>query len=463
MMRRKLPGIPIATFVTDLVTVLIALVVSYHIRFHLRFVPVTKGYIPQEYIRLLPFATFMWLITMNLVGLHRAGEPIFNLEIFKKIIKSSAIVFLIIVSINFFLREASYSRLLFMIAPLVVIVCTTLSRILLSELVRQLVWKKGKGVLRLLIIGTGPMAETLVKRLNQKPLNYKIVGLLATDEGKVGEHVYGFPVLGRYEETPEIAEKQKIDSVIVADANLSNSKLMELLIESSKHLVDVKFVPGIMEIMLREASIQQVEGIPLLGLRDTPLQGWNILFKRTFDLLIDIPLIILLSPVFLLIAILIKIDSRGPIFYTQERMGLDGYHFRIIKFRSMFSDAEDRTGPTFAEKDDPRCTRIGRIIRRFNLDELPQLFNVLIGDMSLVGPRPERPHFVQQFKEMLPDYMLRHRVKSGLTGWAQVNGLRGNTSIKERIKYDLYYIENWSLWLDVKIILLTLFAQKNAY
>ena len=237
----------------------------------------------------------------------------------------------------------------------------------------------------------------------------------------------------------------------------------QLLVECSKHLIDVRIVPGIMEIMLREASILQVEGIPLLGIRETPLQGWNLLFKRIFDILIALPLTILLLPVFLLIAILIKVDSRGSIFYNQERMGLDGYHFRMFKFRSMLCNAEDITGPVFASKNDPRCTRVGKIIRKFNLDELPQLFNVLIGDMSLVGPRPERPHFVTHFREMLPDYMLRHRVKAGLTGWAQVNGLRGNTSIQERIKYDLYYIENWSLWLDVKIILLTLFAQKNAY
>ncbi|MCD6384564.1 undecaprenyl-phosphate glucose phosphotransferase [Candidatus Sumerlaeota bacterium] len=463
MMTRKLPGISVATVFSDFTAIIISLVVAYYIRFHLGIIPVTKGYSPGDYLRLLPFVTLLWLLTMNLVGLHRAGEVIFDIEVVKKIIKSSLIVVTIVVSANFFLREASYSRLLFVITPVIAIFILSLSRLILSYIIAQFVWKKGRGVMRLFIVGTGQMAETVCKRLAQRPLRFNIVGLLATDSEQTGKHVQGLPVLGEYHQAPSLAKKHNVDCIIVAEPNLSNAQLMKLLVECSKQLVDVRIVPGIMEIMLREASVVEVEGIPLLGLRETPLQGWNMLFKRLFDIFISLPLIIILSPVFLFIAILIKLDSSGPVFYTQERMGLDGRVFKMIKFRSMFVDAEKHTGPVFATPNDPRCTRVGRLLRRVSLDELPQLFNVLLGEMSLVGPRPERPHFVKQFREMLPDYMLRHKVKAGLTGWAQVNGLRGNTPIQERIKHDLYYIENWSLWLDIKIILLTLFTRKNAY
>lgn len=463
MMRRKLPGISIATMLSDLVAIIISLVLAYYIRFHLGIIPVTKGYSPGDYLRLLPFVTLLWLLTMNLLGLHRAGEVIFSVDVVKKIIKSSLIVVTIVVSANFFLREASYSRLLFLITPIVAILILSFSRLILSQIITQFVWKKGHGILRLFIVGTGQMAKTVFKRFARHPLQFNIVGFLTANPEKIGSHIQGVPVLGEYHQVAQLAKKHNVDCVIVADTNLSNDELMKLLVECSKQLVDVRIVPDVMEIMIRDASVVEVDGIPLLGFKETPLQGWNLLIKRLFDIFVSLPLIIVLSPVFLFIAILIKLDSKGPVFYIQERMGLDGRVFKMIKFRSMFEDAEKETGPVFATPNDPRCTRVGRILRRLSLDELPQLFNVLVGEMSLVGPRPERPHFVEQFREMLPDYMLRHKVKAGLTGWAQVNGLRGNTPIQERIKYDLYYIENWSLWLDIKIILFTLFTHKNAY
>ncbi|MBX7246246.1 MAG: exopolysaccharide biosynthesis polyprenyl glycosylphosphotransferase [Candidatus Sumerlaeaceae bacterium] len=201
----------------------------------------------------------------------------------------------------------------------------------------------------------------------------------------------------------------------------------------------------------------------LFGLKDSPLQVWNIVFKRLLDVIVSLLVLILLSPILLLIALLVKVTSPGPVLYKQKRVGLDGRRFNIFKFRSMRLDAERDTGPVWASEDDERATAFGRFLRRNNLDELPQFLNVLRGDMSLVGPRPERPEFVKQFREEVPRYMGRHRVKSGMTGWAQINGLRGNTSIDERIKYDLYYIENWSFWLDLKIMLLTFFARENAY
>jgi exopolysaccharide biosynthesis polyprenyl glycosylphosphotransferase len=204
----------------------------------------------------------------------------------------------------------------------------------------------------------------------------------------------------------------------------------------------------------------------LLTVRDVALRGWRFTLKRMVDIVGSVIGLILLSPLMLLTALLIKLESRGPAFYAQERMGLDAKPFSCLKFRSMRQDAEAQTGPVWATKDDPRRTRLGILLRRFSIDELPQFINILLGHMSLVGPRPERPVFVEQFRRSIPRYMDRHREKAGLTGWAQVNGLRGDTSISERTKYDLWYIENWSLWLDFKIILRTVFNwvfEKNAY
>jgi exopolysaccharide biosynthesis polyprenyl glycosylphosphotransferase len=226
-------------------------------------------------------------------------------------------------------------------------------------------------------------------------------------------------------------------------------------------------VPDLLQYATLKATLEDLDGVPIIGLNDVPLRGWHRFIKRTVDLAFGTLSLLLAIPLFTLIAVLIKLrGGHGPVFYRQERMSLDGRTFLMYKFRSMRSDAERGTGPVWASAEDPRRTKIGIWLRRYNLDELPQLFNVLLGHMSLVGPRPERPPFVQRFRETIPQYMLRHRVKSGMTGWAQVNGWRGNTSIEKRIEYDLYYIENWSFLLDVKILILTLFrgfGQTHAY
>jgi exopolysaccharide biosynthesis polyprenyl glycosylphosphotransferase len=207
-----------------------------------------------------------------------------------------------------------------------------------------------------------------------------------------------------------------------------------------------------------DLSIGHLGGLPLLTVRDTVLRGWRLTLKRAMDVLGSAVALVILSPFMLLVALLIKLDSSGSAFYTQERMGLDEKPFRMIKFRSMKEGAEDETGPVWAVKEDPRRTRLGAFIRRFSLDELPQFINVFLGEMSLVGPRPERPVFGEQFKQIIPRYVERHQEKAGLTGWAQVNGLRGDTSIVERTKYDLYYIENWSIFFDLKILIRTAFT-----
>jgi len=258
-----------------------------------------------------------------------------------------------------------------------------------------------------------------------------------------------------------------VDEVIIALPQASHEELLEMISVCESARVAVRIFPDLFQIVASEVSISDLDGLPMLTVRDVALRGWKLAVKRTLDLCVSGLGLIALSPFMLLVALLIKLESRGPVFYTQVRVGLDGKPFHMIKFRSMRPDAEQASGPVWATADDPRKTRLGSFLRATSIDELPQLINVLVGEMSLVGPRPERPVFVEQFRQVVPRYMERHKEKAGMTGWAQVNGLRGDTSIIERTKYDLYYIENWSLLFDLKIILRTIInvfrRDRNAY
>jgi Undecaprenyl-phosphate glucose phosphotransferase len=240
----------------------------------------------------------------------------------------------------------------------------------------------------------------------------------------------------------------------------------EVLASLGEETVDIKVVPDLLKFMNLQAGVEELDGLPIVSLAESPLHGWNIVVKRLSDIIFSLIFILISGPVLVLLAIIIKIESVGPVIYRQERVGLDGNIFEMLKFRSMYIGAEKETGPVWANKEDNRRTHLGSFLRKTSMDELPQLFNVLMGDMSLVGPRPERKVFVEQFKKSIPKYMLRLKMKAGLTGWAQVNGWRGNTSLDKRIEFDLYYIKNWSLMLDFKIILMTFwkgFVNPHAY
>jgi Undecaprenyl-phosphate glucose phosphotransferase len=272
-------------------------------------------------------------------------------------------------------------------------------------------------------------------------------------------------VLGCVEELPRLIDEHAVDEVIIATPESDDEELVRLVSLAHREGVSIKVFPDLFEIMTAGVTIDDLGGLPLLSIRDVALRGWKLTVKRAMDIAFSAMFLVVFSPVLLLVALLIKLDSPGPAIYVQERMGLDGRPFLMFKFRSMRADA-DAKGPGWTIKDDPRRTRLGAVIRRLSVDELPNFINVLLGDMSLVGPRPEQPAFVQQFQRLVPRYMERHHEKAGITGWAQVNGLRGDTSIYERTKYDLWYIENWSVWLDVKIIIRTMFrifTDRNAY
>ncbi len=357
-----------------------------------------------------------------------------------------------------------YPRSLVVYSWLLSIVLVTLSRGALA-LVRRGLRRRGLLVDHLLIVGTGDVARMILQKARQTPgLGYAAVGFVDPQNGAGGE-IMGLPVLGGAGEIPSLIDEHHIEEVIIGLPEAPHQEVLSIIALCERGKVGIKVFPDLFQIIASEISIGDLGGLPLLNVRDVALRGWRLTLKRAVDLVGSAVGLVLLSPLMTLTALLIKLDSRGPVFYAQERMGLDARPFWCLKFRSMRADAE-KDGPGWTTEEDPRVTRLGSLIRRLSMDELPQLINVLVGEMSLVGPRPERPVYVDQFRKSIPRYMDRHREKAGMTGWAQVNGLRGDTSIAERTKYDLWYIENWSLLLDFKIMLRTLgsiFSDPHAY
>ncbi len=359
--------------------------------------------------------------------------------------------------------ELDYSRGMVVYAWLLTIVLVFLGRVL-HNTIRSSLHSRGVGADRVLIVGTGEVGQIILHKIRNSPrLGYEVVGFV--DGASTKKAVMDVPILGGFDDIPSLIDAYEIDEVIIGLPEASHQEILNVISRCEREKVSIKVFPDVFQIMASEVSIGELGGLPLLTIRDIALRGWKLTLKRVVDLIGSAVGLVVLSPLMMLVALLVKLDSPGPVFYAQERMGLDARPFWMLKFRSMLKDAESQTGPVWATKDDPRRTKIGAFIRRFSVDELPQFINVLLGEMSLVGPRPERPVFVEQFRQSIPRYMDRHREKAGLTGWAQVNGLRGDTSIAERTKYDLWYIENWSLLLDFKIILRTLirvFADRNA-
>src|SRR6185295_9133254 len=341
----------------------------------------------------------------------------------------------------------TYSRAFLALFALVDLVAVASTRIAVREGLRR-VRSSGHNLQRILVVGAGLLGrEITTKILAHREMGFEVVGFLDDDPGKAGTLICGVPVLGALRNAEEVLAAQRIDQVFITLPLEAHKKVLGLLDLMARECVEIKLVPDILQYATLKAALEDLDGTPVINLSQMPLQGWNSMVKRGVDLCIAGAAVVALLPLLPLIALAI---------WLQDRMGLDGRSFMILKFRSMRADAEATSGPVWAVKDDPRRTRVGSVLRHWSLDELPQIWNVLTGDMSIIGPRPERPTFVREFKHKIPRYMLRHRVKSGITGWAQVHGWRGNTSIKKRIQYDLYYIQNWSLSLDCKILWMTL-------
>lgn len=346
-----------------------------------------------------------------------------------------------------------YPRAMIVYAWLLTILLILLAR-MLHQTVRLRLRDRGLGRDRLLIVGTGETARIILQRISwNQQLGYELIGIV---NGAYGEReILGVPVLGTPEELPQLIEAHAIDEVIIAMPEAGHRETVRVISYCERDRVTIKVFPDIFQFVTSQATIDDLGGLPLLSVRDYALRGYMLIFKRAIDLIGAIVGLVVLSPLLLLTAIAIKLESPGPVFFVQPRMSLDGRRFMMIKFRSMRKDAE-KDGPGWTTDNDPRQTKLGSWLRRLEVDELPNLINVLLGEMSLVGPRPEQAHYVEQFREIVPRYMERHREKGGMTGWAQVNGLRGDTSIIERTKYDLWYSENWSILLDTKILLRTI-------
>jgi Undecaprenyl-phosphate glucose phosphotransferase len=464
---------------SDALLAVSAFIVAYAVRFQTGLIPVTKGIPPlRQYIHVLPFIAVLVPVAFHLQGLYRLRRGRSRVDDFFAVFVGSilAVVFGIVATLyvqTYFATNAAKEAGALEVSQVVwalFIVLNTALAFASRELVREALerrWRAGIGLKRVLIAGAGELGRLVAdKILEHRELGFQIVGFV--DDRAAGDHLgyRGLPLLGTLEESEEIAVRESIDHLYVALAPEEHVKMLRLIEVTSRECIDVKVVPDLLQVIALRARLEDLDGVPVININDVPLQGFNSAVKRAIDVAISAAALLVLAVPLGIIAALVKATSRGAVFYWQERMGLDGKPFTIVKFRSMFADAERETGPVWATADDPRVTPIGRFLRRSSLDELPQLWNVLRGDMSIVGPRPERPHFVEQFKHRIPQYMLRHKVKAGLTGWAQVNGWRGNTPLEKRIEYDLYYIENWSVRLDLKIMWLTLlrgFFHKHAY
>jgi Undecaprenyl-phosphate glucose phosphotransferase len=455
--------------VTDAVLAMWAFVLAYGIRFESGLIPVYRGYPPlEQYLNLLPFVAVLTPFAFWLQGVYRLRRGRSRVDDFFAVLIGSilAVVFGVVSTLYvgaYYASEVARAQGSYQVSQIVWglflplnLMFTYASRETVRELLERR-WRAGIGLKRILIAGAGDLGRIVADRMLQhRELGYQVVGFL--DDRAGGDHIgyRGLPLLGTLAEVAEIAKRERVDHLYVTLPLEEHAKLLDLMDLTSREFIDVKVVPDLLQFIALRARLEDLDGLPVININEVPLQGFNTWLKRGFDVVLSLAAMAVLFVPFAIIAALVKWSSPGPIFYRQERMGLDGKGFTVFKFRSMYQDAEDGTGPVWARDDDPRATAIGRWLRRLDLDELPQFWNVLKGEMSIVGPRPERPFFVEQFKHRIPQYMLRHKVKAGITGWAQVNGWRGNTSLEKRIEYDLYYIENWSVTLDLKIMWLTL-------
>ena len=319
----------------------------------------------------------------------------------------------------------------------------------------------------MLLVGYSRAAEEYINRIMANPQwGYHICGIL-DDKVPAGTRYKGVKVLGRIDNLEIILPENKLDEIAITLALENYNRLEELVTMCEKSGVHTKFIPDYNSLIPTRPYTEDLMGLPVINIRYVPLTNTlNLMAKRAVDIIGSFVGIIISSPIMLIAAVLIKCSSPGPVIFKQERVGLHNKSFQMYKFRTMREQEPSEEEKAWTVKGDPRVTKVGRFLRRTSLDELPQLFNILTGNMSLVGPRPERPLFVEKFKEEIPRYMVKHQVRPGLTGWAQVNGYRGDTSIRKRVEYDIYYIENWSMSLDIKIMFLTIFKgfiNKNAY
>ena len=437
----------------DAVLVIGSFALAFWIRFHSGLIPLFYQRIPalSAYVPGMAFSCLVTLGAFRFMRLYKMprGDSFASEAV--NLMKAMTGASLIAMATTFLYRGVDYSRLVFVLAWGIGILVILLERYAVRK-VQSWALSHGHLTKHVAIVGTGPMLPAIVERIESRPgLGLRIRGYIGEDE-----HPTGIEYLGSIADTGRLIRELGLDVVIVALPFSEHERLLDVLRQTDGLRVEVRFVPDLFGLVTTRTEVHDLDGIPLIGLKPFPLDPWGRLSKRLMDIFMSALALVVLSPLVALIALVIVVESRGGVFYSQERIGRDGRRFKMYKFRSMKADAE-KDGPVWGTGvDDPRSTRVGWVLRRTGLDEFPQLYNVLRGEMSLIGPRPERPCFVSEFADSIPGYLDRHRVKSGVTGWAQVNGLRGDTSVEERTEYDIYYVENWSLSLDLRIMLMTI-------
>lgn len=456
-------------FLLDIILIAAAFALAYQIRVSVQWPdPLNFVYPLSSYAGLMLLQITAVVITLFFYKQYYIPRAVSRVDQLYSLLTAVTIGTLMAVGISTFIFKSNkvildFPRAMIVYAWLLTIILLLLGRYL-HQVVRNKLRHYGLGKDRLLIVGSGEMAQIIIQRIQWSPyLGYELVGVVNGTHDM--DELQGVPILGHPEDLPTLIDEFDIDEVIIAMPEKGHRETVRVLSYCEQGRISIKIFPDVFQFMTSEANIDALGGLPLLSVRDYALRGYMLIFKRAMDLVGAGIGLVLLSPLMLLIAIAIKLESPGPVFFVQERMGLDGKPFRMIKFRSMRSDAE-KHGPGWTTDNDPRQTRLGTFLRKVDVDELPQLINVLFGEMSLVGPRPEQAHYVEHFRQTVSRYMERHQEKGGMTGWAQVNGLRGDTSIVERTKYDLWYSANWSILLDIKILLRTfwhLVERKNTF
>jgi len=455
-----------ASRVVDALLISAAWLASFYLRFYAPVVEVTKGFPSfSTYAALTPLVLVLWVLVLDSQGVYRPQRVLPGPSETVLLLRAHGVALLCFIALTYVFSEYRYSRGVLVYFGVIGAFALGSGRLLLRISLRSL-RRRGHRSRNLLLVGAAKSVELLLAKMTGYPeLGLQIRGVLVSDASRM-QAVAGLSVLGDFSQIADVIAANEIDQVLIALSRQEWPALDRILEKIHDDTVDIQIVPDIHEYVTIGCGVENFDGIPLLALNETPLLGARAFIKRLTDVVFSLLAVIVLSPLLAAIAIAVKVTSGGKVLYAQERVGLDGRTFRMYKFRSMRMDAELATGAIWARKGDDRRTPIGAFLRATSLDELPQLFNVLAGHMSLVGPRPERPVFVSRFRGQIGHYMLRHKVKEGITGWAQVNGWRGDTSLDERILCDLYYIRNWSYYLDLKILFLTLykgFVNKNAY
>jgi Undecaprenyl-phosphate glucose phosphotransferase len=453
-------------FLLDGIWIAASWIAAYWLRFHVLPVPTPLG-VP-------PFSRYLWfgavvtpvsLLVLLSLRLYRSTRTARLSQELGTLLQGIVIVAVLAALASYSVRGELARSVLVLFSLLA---ATTLcgSRIVSRQILRAL-RRRGRNLRHVLLVGTGETAEGLARKIQSRPdFGFALEGVVAPDASGVGRLVAGVPVIGGIEELPALVERTGAEIVYLALARSEAEAETAALEKLADTTAAVRMVPDLARAFMLTASVEDLDGTPVILVTETPERGWASVAKRLFDLLAAAALLLLLSPLLLVVAIWVKLDSPGPVFYAQERVGFNGRRFRMLKFRTMREDAEAEGAPGWTRPGDPRRTRAGAVLRPLSLDELPQLWNVLLGHMSLVGPRPERPVYVDQFRGSIRRYYLRHHMKAGITGWAQVNGLRGDTPLDRRIEYDLYYIQNWSMLFDLKILALTalrVFRDRSAH